>query len=69
MELLTERFEHRATGAATIKDRSTTVDAGPATGLTPVEVLTLMMASKTTGRLRLRSRSRRKRSPSVSAWK
>ena len=32
-----ERFENRATGAAAIKDRSSTVDAGSADGLTPVE--------------------------------
>jgi len=32
-----EQFEHRATGAAEIKDRSSTVDAGPAAGLTPVD--------------------------------
>ncbi|MEL6516763.1 MAG: YjbH domain-containing protein [Pseudomonadota bacterium] len=31
-----ERFENRAAGAATVKARSSTVDAGPATGLTYV---------------------------------
>ena len=36
------------------------------TGLTPVEVRTLMIASKTTGRLRLFARSAKKRFPSIS---
>ena len=39
------------------------------TGLTPVEVRTRIIASKTTGRLKLFLRSAKNRSPSKSGWK
>ena len=39
------------------------------TGRTPVEVRTLMIASKTTGRLKLCFKSAKNRSPSKSGWK